>query len=312
MAKERIPMCRTLPASRDGFTLVELLVVVAIIAILIALLVPAIQYVRESAARAQCQSNLKQIALATHACHDTHKRLPAGIGFFPGMDNGPYGTTFFHLLPFVEQTGLYNAANGPIWWARDPGPDGQPVNRHALALYVCPSNPSIPPSGQVTDNNGTLWGASGYGGNAQVFARTDANGILLNPQGEARLGDITDGLSTTIFFAERYARCTNDAYPAGGSFWAYDEMQRPIVQPLHASFAISWNDYCIGPSSLFMVQPQPFKGNCNPTLAATPHRVMQAAMGDASVRQFAASISGATWWAACTPRGNDVLGADWY
>jgi len=98
---------------RTAFTLIELLVVIAIIAILIALLVPAVQKVREAAARAQCQNNLKQLALGCHSHHDTYKSLPAnysGVGGWAANNSQAWSWIAF-TLPYIEQTALYNQGN---------------------------------------------------------------------------------------------------------------------------------------------------------------------------------------------------------
>ena len=97
---------------REGFTLIELLVVIAIIAILIALLVPAVQKVREAAARTQCTNNMKQIGLAVHAFHDTMKYIPANYG---GMTtwgiNGRSWSWLASILPYIEQAPMYESCN---------------------------------------------------------------------------------------------------------------------------------------------------------------------------------------------------------
>src|SRR5438876_11694727 len=101
---------RTTP--RRGFTLIELLVVIAIIGVLIGLLLPAVQKVREAANRIKCGNNLKQLGLAAHNFHDTQGHLPPGIGYYPTVTNGVFGTYHFHLLLYLEQDNLYRSALG--------------------------------------------------------------------------------------------------------------------------------------------------------------------------------------------------------
>src|SRR5438552_15361751 len=101
-------------ARRCGFTLAKLLVVIAIIALLTGLILPAVQAAREAARRMKCANNLRQLGIAAHRHHDTHQHLPPGIGYYPTAGNGAFGTYFFHLLPFLEQGNLYERSSGRV------------------------------------------------------------------------------------------------------------------------------------------------------------------------------------------------------
>ena len=304
-------------AQRRGFTLIELLVVIAIIAVLIGLLVPAVQKVREAANRIKCGNNLHQLGLAAHQYHDVHQHLPPGAGYTPVAESGVWGHNFFHLLPYLEQDNLYHHALGPVALATGPvtiyWPGNNDVYSQPVPTFVCPSDPSVGPDG-VVRVNGISWGASSYAANSQVHA-----GGPGNPQGKTCLLAITDGTSNTILYAEKYALCTSTSLALdGGNLWAYCatavfDLPPPMEPPYkryHPSFG--GGPYTSGSGSKFQVQPSPFLGNCDPRRASTAHASgMLVCLADSSVRTLAPSLSGDTWWAAVTPSGEDVLGADW-
>jgi prepilin-type N-terminal cleavage/methylation domain-containing protein/prepilin-type processing-associated H-X9-DG protein len=220
------------PRKRAGFTLIELLVVIAIIAILIALLVPAVQKVREAAARAQCINNLKQIGLALHGYHDAKKVLPPG-----GTDNrppwgpvsSPWGTGWMaDILPYVEQGSLYSkfVFTGSAGWAN--AHNDAVLNGAVVPVYRCPSSPlpiyayfNATGYGTNTIQLPTYVGIAGadprlipgygdarwnYGGPGDICCNSgglvSANGTLF-PFSKVTLLGITDGTSNTIIVSEQ-------------------------------------------------------------------------------------------------------------
>jgi prepilin-type N-terminal cleavage/methylation domain-containing protein/prepilin-type processing-associated H-X9-DG protein len=186
---------------RRGFTLIELLVVIAIIAILIGLLVPAVQKVREAAARAQCLNNLHQIGLAMHAYHDVNKHFPPA---FAKPSN--YGWGVF-LLPYLEQTPLYNLIN----------PNGgstlsvNALTTMTLPVFVCPSDGSGPINTFL----------SGYGKGNYVPSEQVCDGGSKIP-----IGQIRDGTSNTLMVGER------DMQTQVGAVWAGRDVPTGVVSAI--------------------------------------------------------------------------------
>jgi prepilin-type N-terminal cleavage/methylation domain-containing protein/prepilin-type processing-associated H-X9-DG protein len=214
-------MPQHLPTTRRrGFTLLELLVSIAIIGVLLALLLPAVQKVREAANRMVCANNLKQIALATHHFHDINGKFPTG-GHLPVYVGGiPTGGTnlWVELLPYFEQDNLHNKWD-PCDNRNNVG-DRNSISAHVIKLLICPSDPL--PADVVNYEAAVtppwcwgFYGMSSYGGNAgtrsvpagpaPAFPGISRDGIFWIDS-RVRITDITDGSSNTFLFGERYHR----------------------------------------------------------------------------------------------------------
>jgi prepilin-type N-terminal cleavage/methylation domain-containing protein len=277
---------------RPGLTLVEMLVVIAIMAVLIGLLLPAVQKVREAALRMQSMNNLKQISLAVQNFADAHdSRLPS-IDGNAGSANVKQ-SLFVTLLPYVDQDALYAAQ------AANPTALPQTVK-----TYISPADPTFP---------GRLTGEASYAANAQVFI------------GSPRLpGVYADGASNTIAFAEHYAECGMSVQ------YYYDEFSAHHRTIHRATFADGGpyvdggandgDDYPIlsgdPPTTTGMggltFQVAPLFSKCYYGVPQTPHwSGMLVALGDGSVRTLSPGMSMTTFWSAVTPAGGEVLGNDW-
>jgi prepilin-type N-terminal cleavage/methylation domain-containing protein len=308
---------------RSGFTLIELLVVIAIIAILIGLLVPAVQKVREAAARLQCENNLKQIGLALHDYHDTYKKLP------PGSNTSGF-TVVALLLPYIEQGNVYNQINFSVSAtnAANAGPTGI-----TIPILLCPSDPTnVMPAGQGGNNY-----FANYGTNPNFFQPHNvANGVFgLRDTSGVRLTDITDGTSSTVAFSELRKGDWNNAQYSPQDWLNASSAGLPtsIDQALSlcqgidpTSLTYQWlsaggewlNDSNTGTAYLHCGTPNTvpncgFPANLTFCVNASSAHIggVNAVLCDGSVRFVGNSISLATWRAVGIRAGGEVVGNDW-
>jgi prepilin-type N-terminal cleavage/methylation domain-containing protein len=263
-----LPRLPGFPPQRRAFTLIELLVVIAIIAALIALLLPAVQKVREVALRTQCANNLKQIGVALHNYHGAFGTFPAGS--VATGNNSNFTTNWaIDLLPFIEQDNLHDGYNPALlnWDTTNPG-QGQ-VRTAFVAVYTCPTDPFFrgvfnPESGNGSGeqyrvgNYRAVVGRSGAGDNDVFDFYPNANSLPFvwrgvmhatgyGPLGREAIKDITDGTSNTLAVVERSTR----THPTRHTFWAYAHASYWSSSPM-LDGRIFFNDYdaCLAAGTL--------------------------------------------------------------
>ncbi|HKB40098.1 MAG TPA: DUF1559 domain-containing protein [Gemmataceae bacterium] len=288
---------------RRALTLLELLVVIGIIAVLIGLMLPAVQQARLAALRVQSQNNLKQVVLATqHFAQTNGGYLPSikGHNYFTGSNDW---SLFVLIMPHLDQGNLYAAFKAVY-------PGGQGGNQFVLKILISPADPTILHREK---------GVSSYAANAVLFAHAPS------PQGPTLQG-LTDGAANTIAYAEHYGFLCRDAHFSwfmdSSSVWA-----EPSALGIKVFRAATFADRDAGdvfpvtagnpPATVASVpgmtfQIRPAKTDCDPRIAQTPHASgMLVALMDGSVRILAPGMSEQTYWTAVTPATGDMLGSDW-
>lgn len=310
---------------RSGFTLIELLVVIAIIGILIGLLLPAVQKVRDAANRAKCQNQVKQLGLAVHNyCSTYQDKLPPAMA--SNTSTGKGGSVLWYLLPYVEQDALYRnstvsvAAGSAGGNYCDQG-TGNGNIKSPIKILQCPSD--------ITNSGGLdvakSLGTSSYSGNLYLFSNglttQNATAPMVGWVAQYSISNIPDGTSNTVMFAERSA---DQSDASGNSNVLYATYTGNITSFLVGSVPPLYNAAVAAPAQPGIANvwlPQfnptgtsgtnPAGKNPSPSVQGYHTATCVVGMADGSVRGISASISALTWQHANLPADGTPLGSDW-
>jgi len=313
-------MFRSSP-KRWAFTLIELLVVIAIIAILIALLVPAVQKVREAAARISCTNNLKQIGIGSHMYQDTYKKLPPAVVLPNGVgvnDENNFGPNWAVLiLPYIEQAPLFNSVSQSIQNVRNGANDTnwKAIRSSIVPIYVCPSDPNaaIPSSrtignwarGNYAANSGPATGLYNAGGACGPNGVSGGSGnwysgAVMWANDALKIQTIPDGSSNTILF--NHVRAGPVAGDPRGS-WAFGTYGGSITGNCPQGDCFGPNDTGCCSDDINGCQDRPdllmgcWGNGTGQSTARAPHTgITLACFGDGSVHTVNNAIDMNTWF----------------
>jgi prepilin-type N-terminal cleavage/methylation domain-containing protein len=282
---------------KRGFTLIELFVVIAIIAILIGMLLPAVQKVREAANRSTCQNNLKQLGVAIHNFASANQdKVPAILDRSPNGIPAYWMTYFYQLLPYIEQDAAYRRANYTDSWGN---------NNHNLVVksLLCPSDYTH----SMGLRTGADWACTSYSPNYYMVANTNTwipdRGFYLSA-GKYTIANIPDGTSNQVMMVERFANMYNNGspywwanlvmHPCSHSYWGWHQWS--TIYGIWGLYTPQTSARVAGPGQL-----------AHPYYPSTAHATCQVLLLDGAVKSVPATVSQTNWNAYCLPDDGNVI-----